>query len=83
MQNSDENELTMSHPAWGEWIEICSTSTSSVSFKSHPAWGEWIEIQSLPFVAYMRESHPAWGEWIEILRPLLPGSTGKVSPRMG
>ena len=35
----------MSHPAWGEWIEISRASRLTPPvIMSHPAWGEWIEI---------------------------------------
>ena len=35
----------LSHPAWGEWIEIEPVVRAEYRRMSHPAWGEWIEIQ--------------------------------------
>ena len=57
----------MSHPAWGEWIEMTIEQMYAMKqTKSHPAWGEWIEIQMGDVQRFALWSHPAWGEWIEI-----------------
>ena len=73
----------LSHPAWGEWIEIPLLLALSFGLLSHPAWGEWIEICLKNVLETLQLSHPAWGEWIEIydLRPQATATT--VSPRMG
>ena len=35
----------LSHPAWGEWIEIRGMRQTERAGTSHPAWGEWIEME--------------------------------------
>ena len=34
----------LSHPTWGEWIEIATVPMRTAAHRSHPTWGEWIEI---------------------------------------
>ena len=59
-------QAQLSHPAWGEWIEIKVTYKADRSTTSHPAWGEWIEMKTSAACNARLRSHPAWGEWIEI-----------------
>ena len=76
--------LTLSHPAWGAWIEIELSNAVLVGTASHPAWGAWIEIYDdlkTQMKAYL--SHPAWGAWIEILRTMKGTILVMVAPRMG
>ena len=72
----------LSHPAWGEWIEIQLLSFRRFAAESHPAWGEWIEIGCRRRPHGGRTSHPAWGERIEIAPGRAKTRRGIVPLRM-
>ena len=67
----------MSHPAWGEWIEILPRQRPAHRRNGLTPHG----VSGLKFgiaraMAEQWGSHPAWGEWIEISRVM--GSPFKV-----
>ena len=74
----------MSHPAWGEWIEIASASSFFVDrYRLTPHGVSGLKSSYADYEQLVGGTHPAWGEWIEI-----SSSTGTrwaklVSPRMG
>ena len=56
-----------SHPAWGEWIEICDSIPGvRVVYRLTPHGVSGLKSFTSFCMSAAAASHPAWGEWIEI-----------------
>ena len=70
-------------PAWGVWIEISGSSTSSGGKVSLPAWGVWIEIDVTEVENVVDVGHSPHGECgLKFRYPDLQ-MPEQVTPRMG
>ena len=70
----------MSHPAWGEWIEILAAwALSRPAFSLTPHGVSGLKLPFCLFIAKTSESHPAWGEWIEISTDSCPDASAALS----
>ena len=57
----------MSHPAWGEWIEMPTYLTYAHSIGGLTPHGvSGLKLHILSGLLVGNASHPAWGEWIEM-----------------
>ena len=76
--------VSVSHPAWGEWIEIAQRWRSlAVYWGLTPHGVSGLKCGMARYLCHLDKSHPAWGEWIEIFLTSPVQSIFDVSPRMG
>ena len=58
--------VRVSHPSRGAWIEIQRELHHHQRRPSHPSRGAWIEITMVSLGKFKVGSHPSRGAWIEI-----------------
>ncbi len=65
--NFSSHCVRSSHPLWGAWVEIRTTTQPSDAHPSHPWWAAWVEMPCARRRYRSSVVAPLAGAWVEII----------------